>query len=132
LKNQFTEEINKNENLGILYQDVDYVMDERKTYSVLIIDNFHFDPEHDMVIEGFPTAKSAIEYARCIVRSSIEHHRKPKQSKTELKQLWYLFGENASVLGHKYRGSDELEFFIDNPVKDKFNCKEIREKAGAE
>ena len=61
-----------------------------------------------------------------------EKHRKPKQSIAELKQSWHLFGENASVLGHKYRGSDELEFFLDNPVKEKLNCKEIREKAGAE
>ena len=105
-------------------------MTKKKTYSVLIIDNFHFDPEHDMVIEGFPTVDLAIEYARCIVRSSIEHHRKPKQTKEELKKLWHLFGENASVLGHKYRGSDELDFFINNPVKDdKLDCKKIREKA---
>jgi len=113
------------------YYEVDFAMTERKTYSVLIIDNFHFDPEHDMVIEGFPTVELAIEYARCIVRSSIEHHRKPNQTKEELKQLWHLFGENASVLGHKYRGSDELDFFVNNPVKDgKLDCKKIREKVG--
>ena len=107
-------------------------MSEKKTYSVLIIDNFHFEPEHDIVIKGFPTIESAIEYARCIVRSSIEHHRKPQQTKAELKKLWHLFGENASVQGHKYRGSDELLYFIDNPLKEELNCKEIREKAGAD
>ncbi len=96
--------------------EIDFTMAERKTYSVLIIDNFHFDPEHDMVIEGFPTVDLAIEYARCIVRSSIEHHRKPKQTKEELKKLWHLFGESALVLGHKYRGSGELD------------CKKIRDK----
>jgi len=106
-------------------------MTERKTYIVLIIDNFYLDPEHDMVIEGFPTVDLAIEYARCIVRSSIEHHRKPKQTNEELKQLWHLFGESALVLKQKYRGSDELNFFINNPVKDdKLDCKKIREKAG--
>ena len=104
-------------------------MVENETYSVLIIDNFHFEPEHDIIIKGFPTLELAIDYARCIVRSSIEHHRKPNQTKAELKQLWHLFGENASVLGHKYRGSEELEFFIENPVKEQLNCKEIREKA---
>ncbi len=107
-------------------------MTEKKTFSVLIIDKFHFEPEHDMVIEGFPTIELAIEYARCITRSSVEHHRKPELTNAELKQAWHLFGENASVLGHKYRGSDELEFFINNPLKDKLNCKKIREKAGAE
>ena len=106
-------------------------MTERKTYAVLIIDNFHLDPEYDVVIEGFPTVGLAIEYARCVVRSSIEHHRKPKQTKEELKQLWYLFGESVLVLGHKYRGSAELDFFINNPVKDdKLDCEKIREKAG--
>lgn len=107
-------------------------MKKKKSYSVLIIDNFHFDPEDDMIIEGFPTIELAIEYARCIVRSSIEHHRKPDQTKKELKQLWHLFGENASVLGHKYRGSEELDFFIDNPVKKKLNCEEIRKKVVVE
>jgi hypothetical protein len=107
-------------------------MNEENSYSVLIIDNFHFDPEHDMIIKGFPTIDSAIDYARCIVRSSVEHHRKPNISRADLKQAWHLFGENASVLGHEYRGSDELDFFLDNPVKEKLNCKKIREKAGAE
>lgn len=103
----------------------------RKTYSVLIIDNFHFDPDEDFVVEGFPTVELAIEYARRIVRSSIEHHRKLNQSKEELKKLWYLFGENASVLGHKYRGSDELDFFIVNPAKhNEIDWKEIEKKAG--
>ena len=107
-------------------------MKEKKTYSVLIIDNFHFEAEYDMVIEGFPTIKSAIEYARCIVRSSVEHHRKEGLTKAEVKQAWHLFGESASVLGYHYRGSDELDFFINNPVKEKLSCKEIRLKYSAE
>lgn len=107
-------------------------MVEKKTYSVLIIDNFHFEAEHDMVIKGFPTIKAAIEYARCIVRSSVEHHRKEGLTKEEVKQAWHLFGENASVLGHPYRGNDELDFFLNNPVKEKFDCKKIRLKYGAE
>ncbi len=107
-------------------------MTEKKTYSVLIIDKFHFEPEHDMTIRGFPTVKLAIKYARCIVRSSIEYCRKDGLTREEIKQAWYMYGENASVLGHAYRGSDELEFFLDNPVKEKLNCKKIREEAGAE
>ncbi|NHJ04281.1 MAG: hypothetical protein EAX90_05625 [Candidatus Heimdallarchaeota archaeon] len=106
-------------------------MTQRKTYSVLIIDNFHFDPDEDYVVEGFPTVELAIEYARRIVRSSVEHHRKPDQTKEELSKLWHLFGENASVLGFKYRGSDELGFFIDNPAKPhEIDWKEIEVKAG--
>ena len=87
-------------------------MKDRKSYSVLIIDNFHFDPDEDYLVEGFPTLALAKEYSRRIVRTSIEHHRKSDQTKDELRQLWHLFGENASVMGDPYRGSDELDFFI--------------------
>ncbi|MHA1355091.1 MAG: hypothetical protein ACTSXA_02205 [Candidatus Heimdallarchaeota archaeon] len=107
-------------------------MTEKKTYSVLIIDKFHFEPEHDMTIRGFPTVESAIEYARCIVRSSIEYCRKEGLTREQVKEAWYMFGENASVLGQSYRGSDELDFFLDNPVEEKLKCKEIRLKYGAE
>ena len=104
-------------------------MVEKKTFSVLIIDNFHFDPEHDIIIEGFPTIELARDYARCIVRSSVEHHRKPNQTAAELRKLWHLFGENATVLGQGYRGSKELDFFIENPLEKELDCEEIRKKA---
>ncbi|HUT81016.1 MAG TPA: hypothetical protein VMZ29_07420 [Candidatus Bathyarchaeia archaeon] len=105
--------------------------EQPKTYSVLIIDNFYFDPDEDYIVEGFSTVELAIEYARRIIRASIEHHRKPNQKKEELSKLWHLFGENATVLGFHYRGSDELGFFINNLAKpNEIDWKEIAQRAG--
>ncbi len=62
-------------------------MNSKKTYSVLIIDNFHMDPEYDYVIEGFSTKEIAIEFARRWLRSSVEHQRKSNADREELKLL---------------------------------------------
>ena len=103
----------------------------KKKYSVLIIDNFHMEPEHDFVIEGFPTLELAIEFARRWVRNSLENQRKSKQTKEELRKMWQAFGENAVVLGGDYSGSSELDFFIDNPANPgEIDWQEIKKKAG--
>lgn len=89
------------------------------------------EPEHDFVIKGFPTLELAIEFARRWVRSSLENQRKSKQTKAELKKMWYSFGEDAVVLGGDYKGSSELDFFIDHPAKSKeLDWQAIKRKAG--
>jgi hypothetical protein len=75
------------------------------------------ETKHDYIVEGFPTLELAIEFARRWVRSSIENQRKSKQTKEELRKLWYAFGEDAVVLGGDYKGSSELDYFIDHPAK---------------
>ena len=88
-----------------------------ETYTVLIVDNFHMDPEEDYTVEGFPTPDLAIEYARRVTRDSLEQHRKnPDQTRESLRQAWYGFGESGSVIGSDYHGRDELDFFIDHPA----------------
>ena len=85
-------------------------------YSVLIIDMFRHDPEADYVIRGFPTYELAKEFARRWVRDSVEEHRKPGQSKEDLRRMWYTFGEDASVIQGEphYAGSHELDFFVEH------------------
>ncbi len=45
-------------------------MSKKESFAVLIIDNFHMDPEEDYVIEGFPTRELAVEFARRWVNNS--------------------------------------------------------------
>lgn len=103
------------------------------TYSVLIIDMFHYDPSEDYLIRGFPAQELAIEFARRWVRDSLEEQRTPDQTKEELRRLWYTFGEDASVLGSDphYAGSHELDYFIDHPAtSEQRDWKAIKRLAG--
>ena len=86
-------------------------------YSVLIID-MSYDSEKDFVVGGFPTVELANEFARRWVRDSVEEMRAVDQTREDLRRLWYMFGEDASVLGGEphYTGSHELDFFIDHPA----------------
>ena len=88
----------------------------KKTYSVKIVDRFHYDASEDYILHGFPTKELAIEFARRRVRSTLEEQRKPNQSKEDLRHMWFTFGEDVSVIGEGYSGSSELDFFIDNPA----------------
>ena len=88
--------------------------EEKKNYSVKIVDKFHNDASEDYTIHGFSTKELAIEYARRWVRSTLEEQRKPNQSKEELRRMWFIFGEDAIVIDVGYAGSSELDFFIDN------------------
>jgi len=104
-----------------------------KTYSVLIIDNFHMDPEHDYTIGGFPTLELAKEFATRYVRDSVESMREPGQTAEELRKAWYQFGEAAVVLGGDYKASSELDFFIDNPAtSEQRDWQTVKAKAGIE
>jgi len=90
---------------------------ESKTYAVRILDMFHYqDPEHELLIDGFPSLALAIEYARRRVWDSVEECRGPDCSKDELRRRWVTFGEDAIVVGGNYAGSHEIEFFVDNPA----------------
>jgi hypothetical protein len=85
-------------------------------YSVLVIDMFHHDEESETIVRGFPTAELAAEYARRRTRDSLEALRKPAQSKSKLREAWYSFGEDCSVIGGSYKGSSEIDFFIKHPA----------------
>jgi len=86
-----------------------------KTYSVLLIDNAHYmDPETERVVDGFATLDEAIAFARNRVRSSIEELRSPGISKTDLRKLWLIYGENASVIGGDYSGGNEVDYLIEH------------------
>ena len=102
-----------------------------KTYSVLIIDNFHMYPEHDYTIDGFPTLELAKEFARRRVWDSVESMRKPGQTAEELREAWYQYGEAAVVLGDDYKASSELDFFIGNPARpEQRDWQAVKKKAG--
>ena len=85
-------------------------------YSVIIIDMFHYDDESEMIIRGFPTAELAREYARRRTRDSLEELREAGRSHAEMRERWFIFGEDCLVVGDSYTGYSELDFFIDNPA----------------
>lgn len=106
---------------------------KNKPYSVLVIDNFHLDPEEDYIIDGFPTLELAKEFARRRTRATIEEFRKEGKSKEEIIKLWHTFGESCSVLGGGYAASSELDFFIENPAtKEEIDWIAVKKEAGIE
>lgn len=109
-------------------------MSKKENFAVLIIDNFHMDPKEDYIIDGFPTKELAIEFARRWVRDSLEESREKAKTVEEIKKMWRTFGENAVVLDGNYKGSSELDFFIENPAtkKEDTDWKEIKKLAGLE
>ncbi len=110
------------------------LMSKKESFTVLIIDNFHMDPEEDYLIEGFPTKDLAVEFARRWVRESLEENRKKAKTAEEIRKTWRAFGENAVVLDGNYRGSSELDYFILNPAtkKEQTDWKAIKKLAGLE
>lgn len=84
-------------------------------YSVLLIDMAYREGE-DRVVGGFPTRELAVEFARRRVHDSVKELRASGQSAEELRRLWFLFGEDAVVLGDGYAGSTELEHFTAEPA----------------
>ena len=88
------------------------------SFRVLLIDMAHYaDEEGERTVSGFASRDAAIEYARRRVRDSLEELRKPNQSTDELRQLWFLFGEDALVPGDPaYHASSELDDFLQRPA----------------
>ncbi|HYY93876.1 MAG TPA: hypothetical protein VE713_05120 [Pyrinomonadaceae bacterium] len=87
-----------------------------ESYSVLIIDMAHYmDEEEERTVGGFPDFEAAKAYARNRVRSAVEELRAPGQSPADLRRLWFMFGEDAVVVGgeESYRGSQDLDEFIE-------------------
>lgn len=84
-------------------------VEELKTWSVLVIDWFHMEPEDDLVIRGFSTEEAAIEFARRWTRDSFEEQGRSQSA-------WRAYGDSALVIGGSYSGSDEIDFFEANPA----------------
>ena len=87
-------------------------------FSVLLIEMSYQDMGEEPLVGPFPTFELAREFARRRVRDSVEELRQPGQSAQELRRLWHLFGEDASVIhgDPHYAGSHELDFFIEHPA----------------
>ena len=92
--------------------------EEGEGYAVAVLDMFNYmDDEGAMLVDGFPSAEIAKEYARRRMRDSVEELRAADQSREELKELWFVFGEDSLVVGGEgsdaYYGLADLDFFID-------------------
>jgi hypothetical protein len=57
------------------------------------------DPEEEWVVEGFPNAEAAAEYARRFIRAQIEDMRAEAGTAEELKDMYFRFGEYAFAAG---------------------------------
>ena len=85
-----------------------------QTWSVHVLDLWHYDEDCDFTITGFPTLELATEYARRRTRSSFEEAR---STTLELSRLhWIQWGESCFVVGGNYSGNSELQFFFDHPA----------------
>jgi hypothetical protein len=74
----------------------------------------YMDEDEERTVGGFPDFESAKAYARNRVRSSVEELRAHGQSPEDLRRLWFMFGEDAVVVGEEsYRGSQDLDEFIE-------------------
>jgi hypothetical protein len=93
-------------------------MTDGAPYSVLVFDMAHTgleDGEH--IVPGFATLDAARLYARRRTRASVEELRKPGIAPADLRKLWYLYGEDCTVLGDDYAGASELDRFIAEPAE---------------
>lgn len=94
--------------------------DENKdrTWSVLVIDMFHYmDPEEgEKMVEGFRCAEGAIEYARRRMRSSLEECRPSAADAADLRNRWFMFGEDCIAIGTGYMAFSEIDDFIAHPA----------------
>ena len=77
---------------------------------------YHYDPDEDTSVLGFPTLELAAEYARRRTRDSLEELRGSARTKEELRKQWYMFGEDCIVLRGDYKGSSEIDHFIEHPA----------------
>ena len=91
-------------------------MSELTSYSVLVMDLFHFmDKKEEALETGFPTWEAARCYARARTWSSVQEHRKEGLSADEVKRLWMAFGESAIVIGGPhYSAKDDIEYFLEH------------------
>lgn len=85
-------------------------------YAVLVIEMFDHDAESETILRGFPTLEVAREYARRRTRDSVEELRRPSQSPGDLRRQWLSFGEDCCVIGERYCGASELDYFVAHPA----------------
>ncbi len=110
----------------------EYRLTDKGSFGVLVINMFHYDPDEDTSILGFPMLDLATEYARRRTRDSLEECRGFGLSKEEIKKQWYTFGEDCMVLGGEYKGSAEIDYFIEQPAtKEERDWESIEEKVRA-
>jgi hypothetical protein len=57
------------------------------------------DPDEEWIVEGFPGAEAAADYARRFIRAQIEDLRAETGSAEELRQMYFRFGEYAFAAG---------------------------------
>lgn len=105
----------------------------RESYTVFVID-MSYDSEKDFSISGFPNVELASEFARRWVRDSVEELRGEDQTREQLRRMWHMFGQDATVHGDgnpHYAGSHELDYFIDHPAtREERDWQEIKRLAG--
>jgi len=88
-----------------------------KDFSVLVFDMAcNGEPDGERRVCGFSSVEAARIYAETRVRASLEELRKPGQSEAELRSLWYLYGEDCSVLGDSWKGHEQIDFYIAIPA----------------
>jgi hypothetical protein len=83
-------------------------------FEVIVFDMFDYGEKE--YVGDFPTFKQAKEYARRRIRDSLENERPQSKDAADLKDRWFSFGEDCSVVAGNYKSEDELDFFIAHPA----------------
>ena len=94
----------------IFYRWRRFVLD--KTYSVILVDNFHIYDDEGTILTGFETIEIAREFAKRYVCDSLEAFRSRTDTNEELRSMWYSFGEDAQVIDDGFSGGSFLDAFI--------------------
>lgn len=85
--------------------------------SVLVFDMARSgQPDGERIVPGFTDVAAARAYAEARIRASVEELRTADIPAAELRSLWYLYGEDCSVLDDTFRGSDMLDLYIEIPA----------------
>jgi hypothetical protein len=88
-----------------------------RDFSVLVFDMWRTGwPDGEYLVPGFASVVEARAYAEARVRASVEELRKPNQSAAELRSLWYIYGEDCSVLGDAWNSDEQLDLYIAVPA----------------
>lgn len=67
----------------------------------------------EWTVPGFADVAAARVYAEARIRASIEELRKPGQTVAELRSLWFLYGEDCSVIGDDgFKDRDMLDLYL--------------------
>jgi hypothetical protein len=96
----------------------EYRLTRDGSFGVLVIGMSGYSSEEETHVMGFPTQELAQEYARRRTRDSLEELRTPGISDQELREQWYLFGEDCIVIGQEYTGASEIDYFIAHNATD--------------